>query len=204
VKARPAAGERRAQILDVAAAQFAQRGYDDTKWADVAAAVGVGATALYHYFESKQHCLFELMAESVADYRRRFDAVVAEHDDWMEALLAALGNGFKLGEHDLNRRRVLAAEHGRSRLLTASPREEAARESARARKRDLEFAWGAFLVRGMQQGLVPEQDPQLLARALVGLYNSVWAWYRPEGPLSLEDVGRFYIRRELELLGVRT
>jgi hypothetical protein len=55
----------------------------------------------------------------------------------------------------------------------------------------------------MQQGLVPEQDPQLLARALTGLYNSVWVWYRPDGPLSLEDVGRFYIRRELELLGVR-
>jgi TetR/AcrR family transcriptional regulator, cholesterol catabolism regulator len=203
MKARLAAGERRAQILDVAAAQFAQSGYDDTKWADVAAAVGIGPTALYHYFESKQHCLFELMADSVAGFRRRFDAVVAEHDDWTEALVAALGNGFKLDEHDLNRRRVLAAEHGRSRLLTASPREEAARESARARKRDLEFAWGAFLVRGMQQGLVPEQDPQLLARALVGLYNSVWAWYRPDGPLALEDVGRFYIRRELELLGVR-
>ena len=204
MKTRLAAGERRAQSLDVAAEQFARSGYEDTKWADVAAEVGVGATALYHYFESKQHCLFELMAESVADFRRRFDAVVAEHDDWTEALLAALGNGFNLDERDLSRRRVLAAEHGRWRLQTASPREEAARESARARKRDLEFAWGAFLARGMQQGLIPEHDPQLLARALVGLYNSVWAWYRPEGPLSLEDVGRFYVRRELELLGVRT
>jgi AcrR family transcriptional regulator len=200
---RLAPGERRAQILDAAAEQFAHRGYDDTKWADIATAVGVGSTALYHYFESKQHCLFELMADSVAAFRRRFDDVVAEHDDWTEALLAALGNGFDLTEQDLSRRRVLAAEHGRSRLVTASPREEAARESARARKRDLEFAWGAFLARGMQQGLVPEEDPQLLARALVGLYNSVWVWYRPGGPLSLEDVGRFYIRRELELLGVR-
>jgi TetR/AcrR family transcriptional regulator, cholesterol catabolism regulator len=201
--ARRAAGERRAQILDVAAEQFAQRGYDDTKWADVAAAVGIGSTALYHYFESKQHCLFELMTDSVAGFRRRFDRVVAEHDDWTEALRAALNNGFDLTQQDLNRRRVLAAEHGRSRLQTASAREEAARESARARKRDLEFAWGAFLARGMQQGLVPEQDPQLLARALTGLYNSVWVWYRPDGPLSLADVGRFYIRRELELLGVR-
>jgi AcrR family transcriptional regulator len=200
---RRAAGERRAQILDAAAEQFAHRGYDDTKWADIAAAVGIGSTALYHYFESKQHCLFQLMADSVAAFRRRFDAVVAEHDDWTEALLAALGNGFNLTEQDLSRRRVLAAEHGRSRMVTASAREEAARESARARKRDLEFAWGAFLARGMEQGLVPEQDPQLLARALTGLYNSVWVWYRPGGPLSLEDVGRFYISRELELRGVR-
>jgi TetR/AcrR family transcriptional regulator, cholesterol catabolism regulator len=200
---RLAAGERRAQILDAAAEHFAQRGYEDTRWADIAAAVGVGPTALYHYFESKQHCLFELMADSVAGFRGRFDAAVSEHDDWREALVAALRNGFDLSEQDLNRRRVLAAEHGRSRSQTGSPHEEASRESARARKRDLEFAWGAFLARGMEQGIVPERDPQLLARSLIGLYNSVWAWYRPGGPLTLEDVGRFYIRRELELLGVR-
>jgi AcrR family transcriptional regulator len=197
-------GARRAEILAVAAEKFARRGYDDTKWADIAAAVGIGSTALYHYFESKQHCLFELMADSVAGFRRRFDDRVAAHDDWMEGLLAVLRGGFELSEADVMRRRVLVAEHGRSRLQTASPREEAARESARARKRDLEFAWGAFLARGMQQGLLPEQDPQLLARALIGLYNSVWVWYRPEGPLSLHDVGAFYIQRELELLGVQT
>jgi hypothetical protein len=54
----------------------------------------------------------------------------------------------------------------------------------------------------MQQGLLPERDPQLLARALLGLYNSVWVWYRPDGRLTLDDLAGFYIERELELLGV--
>jgi TetR/AcrR family transcriptional regulator, cholesterol catabolism regulator len=195
-------GQRRAEILAVAAEQFAQRGYDDTKWADIASAVGIGSTALYHYFESKQHCLFELIADSAAGFRRRFDEKVAAHDDWLDALLALLRAGFELSESDVMRRRVLAAELGRSRTQTASAREEGARESARARKRDHEFAWGAFLARGMQQGLLPERDPQLLARALLGLYNSVWVWYRPDGRLTLNDLAGFYIERELELLGV--
>ena len=199
---RRAAGERRAEILAAAAEQFAQRGYEDTKWADIAAAVGIGATALYHYFESKQHCLFELMADSVAHNHRRFDVVVGAHDDWTESLLALLRSGFDLSGEELCRRRVLAAEHGRSRPQTASPREEAARENARGRTRDLEFAWGAFLARGMEQGIVPEQDPQLLARALIGLYNSVWVWYRPAGARSLAKIGRFFVGRELELLGI--
>ena len=51
------------------------------------------------------------------------------------------------------------------------------------------------------QGLLPERDPQLLTRAVIGIYNSVWVWYRPGGALQLADVGRFYVGRQLDLLG---
>ena len=53
----------------------------------------------------------------------------------------------------------------------------------------------------MQQGLIPESDPQLLARAVLGLYNSVWQWFRPGGTVALADVGRFYVERELAIIG---
>ena len=53
-------------------------------------AVGIGSTALYHYFESKQHCLFEIIAKAVAEFREQFDRPIAEHDDWGEALVAVL------------------------------------------------------------------------------------------------------------------
>jgi TetR/AcrR family transcriptional regulator, cholesterol catabolism regulator len=97
---------------------------------------------------------------------------------------------------------VLLAEHGRVARRRDLPREEAAREGARAGKRELELAWKDFLARGMKQGRLPESDPQLLARALIGLYNSVWSWYRSNGPLTLADAGRFFVSRELALLGV--
>ena len=66
-------GVKKEQILEVAIDSFGRYGYEETKWADVAAAVDIGSTALYHYFESKQHCLFEIMAKTVSDYRARFD-----------------------------------------------------------------------------------------------------------------------------------
>jgi TetR/AcrR family transcriptional regulator, cholesterol catabolism regulator len=68
--------------------------------------------------------------------------------------------------------------------------------------RDSEFAWATFLARGMEQGVIPEADPRLLTRAVLGLYNSVWHWYRPRGHLTLAEVGDFYIRRCLAVLGV--
>ena len=159
------------------------------------------STALYHYFESKQHCLFEIMARAVGDFRVRFDEIVAAHDDWNEALIAVLVDGFSVTDKDVLKLRVLVVEHGRAALPRTLPREEAARADVRTLKRDLEFAYGAFFARGMQQGLIPETDPQLLARAVLGLYNSVWQWFRPGGTLALADVGRFYVARELAIIG---
>jgi AcrR family transcriptional regulator len=195
-------GAKKEQILDIATDYFGRYGYEATKWADVAAAVNIGSTALYHYFESKQHCLYEITARTVAARRERFDTVVSEHRDWTDALVAVLVDGFNLAERDVLRMRVVVAEHGRVGMKRDLPREEAARENARTRKRDYEFAWGAFLARGMEQGALPEFDAQLLARAVIGLYNSIWHWFRPGGTLTLEDVGRFYVARELAVLGL--
>ncbi len=175
--------------------------HEDAKWADVAEAVGIGPTALYHYFESKQHCLYEIMGMAVADFQARFDRITAEHDDWQEALVALLVDAFELTDQKVQRNRVLMAEQGLIGIHRTAPREEAARATARTRTRDLEFAWGTFLARGMQQGHLPESDPQLLARAALGLYNSVWHWYRPGGRLALTDVGRFFVSRQLAVLG---
>jgi AcrR family transcriptional regulator len=194
-------GVKKEQILDVAVDYFGRYGYEETKWADVAAAVGIGSTALYHYFESKQHCLFEIMAKTVADYRQRFDRITAEHSDWNDALVALLVDSFDLTEQEVLRQRVMVAEFGRIGVQRTLPREEAARASARAQTRDLEFAWGTFLARGMQQGLLPERDPRLLTRAVLGLYNSVWHWYRPGGTLDLAELGRFFVSRQLAILG---
>lgn len=194
-------GVKKEQILDVAIDSFGRYGYEETKWADVAAAVEIGSTALYHYFESKQHCLFEIMAKTVSEYRGRFDRIVAENDDWTEALVTLLVDAFDISDQQVMRQRVMVAEFGRIATPRSLPREEAARASARAQTRDLEFAWGTFLARGMQQGLLPENDPRLLTRAVLGLYNSVWHWYRPGGTLQLREVGRFFVSRQLAILG---
>jgi TetR/AcrR family transcriptional regulator, cholesterol catabolism regulator len=199
----PQAGPRskRDQILDVATDYFGRYGYDETKWADVAAAVGIGSTALYHYFESKQHCLYEIMSRAVVRTRDRFDHIVAANTDWRTALVELLESGFELAAKDVHEYRVLLSQHERLEARRSAPREEAARKSVRARKRELEAAWAAFLARGIEEGQLSRSDPQLLARSLLGLYNSVWTWYRPGGALSIEEVGRFFVRRELALLG---
>jgi len=198
---RPSQGKR-AEIVATATEFFGRRGYEYTKWADIAAAVGVGSTALYHYFESKLHCLYEIQAEALRADREKFDRVTGEHEDFADALTALVHEVFELNEHEVLRNRVLVAEQALVGLHRTSPREEEARQLARSRMRDLEFAWATFLTRGMEQGAIPRTDARLLTRAILGLYNSVWHWYRPRGNLSLSEVRDFYAARCLAVAGL--
>ena len=190
------------EILATATEHFGKQGYEYTKWADIAEAVGVGSTALYHYFESKLHCLYEIQAEAVAADREKFDRVIAEHDDFAEALKAALDAAYDLTELEVQRNRVLVAEQALVGMHRTSAREEEARQLARSHMRDLEFAWATFLTRGMEQGAIPESDPLLLARAVLGLHNSVWHWYRPRRGLLLTEVRDFFVGRCLAVVGL--
>jgi AcrR family transcriptional regulator len=194
---------KRDDIIYAAIEYFGQHGYEYTKWADIAKEVGIGSTALYHYFESKLHCLYEIQAMAVQADREKFDRVIAEHDDFAEALKAALEAAYDLTELEVQRNRVLVAEQALVGMHRTSAREEEARQLARSRMRDLEFAWATFLTRGMEQGAIPESDPLLLARAILGLYNSVWHWYRPRGgSLSIDEIREFYVARCLAVAGL--
>ena len=203
LRSRRVEGAKRAEILEAAAERFGRDGYEDTKWADIAADVGVGPTALYHYFESKQHCLYVIMDLTIERFGARFAALTADESaDPVAALEAVIEDSFDVAPADVHRNRVLVAEQGLLADRSTSPREEQARRAARARTRELELAWAAFLERAMRQGAIPPSDPQLLTRAVLGLYNSVWHWYRPDGIIALDRVAEFFTARALAVLGV--
>jgi len=192
---------KRQEILTTAIEHFGRNGYEYTKWADIAADVGLGSTALYHYFESKLHCLFEIHAEALEAELDRFERLTAERGDFGPALERLLNGLFDLTEHDVLRNRLLVSEQVLVGVHRTSAREEEARQLARSRTRDLEFAWATFLTRGMEQGAIPEADPRLLTRAILGLYNSIWQWYRPDGLVSLDFVAEFFRARLLQVIG---
>ena len=120
---------KRDEILRTATQYFGENGYEATKLADVAAAVGIGSTALYHYFESKLHCLYVIMADALGIFRSDFDRLTGEHEDYMDALLAVLRGSYDLSDQDVLRNRVLVAEQGLVGVRRTSPREEEARDA---------------------------------------------------------------------------
>ncbi len=194
-------GGKRQEILAAATERFGRDGYEHTKWADIAGDVGVGPTALYHYFESKQHCLYEIMGEAIEEFRTRFVAITSKEREPTRALTAVMENSFELTEQEVQRNRVLVSEQGRLSRPSAAQPEEDARQVARARTRDLEFAWASFLESAMRAGAIPHNDPRLLTLAVLGLYSSIWHWYRPTGIVPLALVGEYFTKLALAMVG---
>jgi TetR/AcrR family transcriptional regulator, cholesterol catabolism regulator len=193
---------RRAEILDAAVARFGRDGYETTKWADIADDVGIGATALYHYFDSKQHCLYVILGDALSELHERFDAITAGQANPQLALRAVCDDCFALSEHEVLRNRVLVSEQALLTGESSSQREEQARLTGREQTRALEISWTRFLEDAMRQGAIPERDPRMLARAILGLYNSIWHWYRPDHTLRLATIAEFFTARMLAVAGV--
>src|ERR1700743_3714693 len=140
---RPSPRNKRAEIVAVATEYFGDNGYEDTKWADVASAVGLGPTALYHYFESKQHCLFEILAEAVDDALAEF--TLLNQGDFATAFPAVVRGAFERDDREVRRARVLVAEQALVRHPRDAPREEEARLRAFALLKHYEESWRELL-----------------------------------------------------------
>lgn len=179
---------KRAAILSAAIRSFGKSGYDATKWSAVADQVGIGQTALYHYFESKAHCLLTIMRMELQRSHEMFIKATSDEPDAMAALRAAVRVAYEVSEHDVLRMRILENNFDLLAVRRQSKREETERAAARALVHQIEDSWTELLQRGIDDGVFVRRDAQTLARTLLGMIVSVWRWYRPRGAMPLSSV----------------
>lgn len=86
----PRGEERRAQLLEVATARFAERGYRATSIADIVDSMGVGKGVFYWYFRSKEELFGYLLSAGMTDLRRCQLAAVSHSDDPLVRIPAAI------------------------------------------------------------------------------------------------------------------
>ncbi|MGW6355950.1 TetR family transcriptional regulator [Streptomyces sp. NPDC055092] len=186
----PEAGPRskRAAILTAAVDCFGEAGYEATKWSTVAERVGIGQTALYHYFESKTHCLLTIMRLELERSHDRFVEATKDVEDPVEALRTAVRAAYDVSPHEVLQMRILQNHMDLLSGTRRSKREEAERVAARQLVQVVERDWTNLLVKGMSQGSFPLRDAQLLGSSVLGLIVSVWRWYRPSGPTPLSEI----------------
>ncbi|MGY1607763.1 MULTISPECIES: TetR/AcrR family transcriptional regulator [unclassified Geodermatophilus] len=83
---------RRDQILDAATARFAANGFQATGMADVIAASGMSAGAVYRYFRSKDELIAAIVDRILGEAAVRFEALLEEDaaPDPVDAVAAAV------------------------------------------------------------------------------------------------------------------
>ena len=192
---------KRAVILTAAIESFGQDGYEHTKWAKIADEVGIGQTALYHYFESKAHCLLTIMSLELSRSLERFREVTTDVTPADKALKAAIAAAYDVSPREVLQMRILQSHMDLLATPRLSEKEEVERQKARALVRDIENEWTALLDRGMRAKDFPKRDAHALATVLLSMVVSVWRWYRPGGPMTLEQVRKLISDASLRVVG---
>jgi AcrR family transcriptional regulator len=170
---------KRDEILDVAAQCFADRSYAAASMNDIAAAGGTSKARLYHYYESKEAILFDLLDR----YTQRLLGVIAQTEAAAQrrnlddrAALHELVRGF-LEEYENSATRHVALLHDTPFLGQEQ------RELILDRQRDVVSAVTRFLRRAYPQRVTAtNQTP--VTMMLFGMINWTFTWLRPGGALS--------------------
>ena len=170
---------KREQILDVAAQCFAERSYAAASMNDIAQACGTSKARLYHYYESKDAILFELLGR----YTERLLALIAQ----AEASAQRQDLNERAALHELLRAFLQEYETSATRhvaLLHATPfLAETERELILDRQRDVVSAFTRFLRRAYPERVTPANQTAV-TMMVFGMINWTFTWLRPGGSLS--------------------
>ena len=180
---------KRDAILDLAARCFADRSYHAASMNDIAEAGGTSKARLYHYYESKEAILFDLLDR----HTQRLLAIVGE----TEAAAQRRGLDERATLHELIRRFLAEYQNSATRhaalLHDVHFLGEQQREVILARQRDVVLAFTRFLHRAYPARL-QRSNPTAMTMMVLGMINWTFTWLRPDGPLTYADFAEEVVR----------
>ncbi|MBC5764869.1 TetR/AcrR family transcriptional regulator [Ramlibacter albus] len=170
---------RRDEILDVAAQCFADRSYAAASMNDIAAACGTSKARLYHYYESKEAILYDLLDR----YTQRLLAIIGQ----VEATAQRRSLDDRAAVHELVRVFLEEYEHSATRhialLHDTKFLSDTQRDLILDRQRDIVAAVTRFLRRAYPKRM-DSRNQTAVTMMLFGMINWTFTWLRPGGPMS--------------------
>lgn len=160
------------RIVGVATAVFTDRGYDATTMTDLATALGLTKSAIYHHVSGKQ----ELLARALARALDALDVVVAHARSSHSPALTTLQEAVRGAVA------ALIAELPSVTLLLRVRGNSDVERAALARRRAIDGAIAEIVAQAQRDGdLRPDIQPLLVARLIFGTVNSLVEWYPRSG-----------------------
>lgn len=171
---------RRRQIEDAASALFGTRGYAATSMRDIARQVDLRGGSLYAHVTSKEDVLWAIV-EDAAERFRAAVGPVAKGDGRAPGKLAAMARAHLGVITDAPDRAIVFLYQW---TALSAPR----RAQVASVRDDYERYFRGVLAEGVARGEIGPVDPRLAAIFVLSVLNGVAIWYRPDGPLTPDQI----------------
>lgn len=170
---------KRTRIIDAAVDLFFKNGYDNTTLEAVAESLGVTKPFIYAHFSSKAELLGEICSRGVTASLRAIDS----------ALTKKTSNVRKLEQFVLsfatsileNRMYIAIYTRDEKGLLPADA------DRINSMRREFDRKLTALLASGTKAGEFTVRDPNITALAIGGMVSWAYAWFRPDGRLTIVE-----------------
>lgn len=186
----------REQMIDIAAQLFDSKGYANTSINDIARAIGLGRSAVYHYFRNKEEILAALVeAEALTPSHQLMELAGQTELTPGERLRRAIVDG-------INRRLSSGSRFILLARLEAQIPDELGPLYNKGRRAIYDF-YVKCIVDGIASGEFREVDPKMAAFAVIGMANWTSRWYSPSGPRTPAEIGEIIADMALHSLTAR-
>ncbi len=175
---------RREQIYGVAGALFSKRGYHATSVRDIAKQLNIQGGSLYAHIASKEDVLWEIIQRAASEFLGGVAPIASYGLPASERLRLMIRAHVEIVTHHLDDATVFFHEW---RFLSTE------RERIVASQRDrYEACFRKVIEDGIRAGEFREVDAKLAALMTLSSVNMVYQWYKPDGPISAEQVADGY------------
>jgi AcrR family transcriptional regulator len=171
----------REELITKAAELFNVHGFAQTSMNDIASAVGLRRSAVYHYFGSKEEILSALMEQEAFGPTYMLQAIAALPDlSATERLRRAVIDGI------VHRLTGGARFIALTRLEPEIPQEFQSLYN-QSKRQILDF-YSRFISEGIETGEFRKLDVNVAAFAVIGMANWTSRWYSPSGSMSPQQI----------------
>lgn len=178
--------DTRSLLLQSALALFDSEGYPRTSIEDIVARANVTKGAFYHHFSSKEEVL-EIIHNVYIDSQIKLCAEVVKSGGDPRDQLRMLTK-LIISNLDVYRAHVAVYLQDR-RFLTGDRKRNVANK-----RREIEHLFGEIIKRGIAGGTFRSDiSPKLITFGIIGMYAWIINWWKPHGPLTLEQIADQYV-----------
>jgi AcrR family transcriptional regulator len=174
------------EILRVAARLFAQHGYRAVTIDMISDDMGYSKSSIYYYFKSKEEILW-----------RVFDSIYGTYLSSAERARTEESTPAGLMHRLIHQHIVTVVEHHDWTTIFFQNESELSKERQRlirSRKRAYNQIFETAYADGVKSGVFRDIPPHIAVNAILGMCNSVFAWYDELRTANLEEIVGHFLR----------
>ncbi|GAA4661444.1 TetR/AcrR family transcriptional regulator [Amycolatopsis dongchuanensis] len=187
----------RGRILEEASRLFYERGYAATSIRDIADAVDISSSTMYHHFANKQDVLHAIVSRFMTDF---VDATVPVLRDPALSPTERIRRAVCL--------HIEISDDRRPELLVGNPIRYALNPKQKEQGIKLQSAYHDAvrdtIEEGCRSGEFSVRDVSITTMAVLDMLNGVREWFAPSGPLTRSELIDRYVEIVMTVLGARS